>query len=394
MNWKGVFFLGWKYLIRNRVKTVLLVAAFSLVWLLPAAIAVVVNQVEAHLRERAETTPLLLGKTGSALELVFNGLYFTKPDIGTMPIKEVDKIAEDGLVTAIPIHAQYSSGKYRIVGTSLDYFSFRNLRFAEGRPLARLGECVVGSSVARETGVEVGDAIISSPAAMFDLAGVYPLKMHVAGVLEPTGSPDDEAIFVDVKTCWVIGGLGHGHQDAEKTGEKERLAVEKDDQVIRLNASIVEYNEITPENVGSFHFHGDVGDFPVTAAIVVPHDAKSQAIVKGRYVSSELLQLISPSDEMDELFETVFSVQKLVLWMLFAIGAATLAIGALVFLLSYRLRRQEFQHLSHLGADPSVLRALVGFESIFVIVSSLIVAGLLVIAIGSVAPVVIRMVMG
>lgn len=369
----------------------LLVSAFSLVWLLPAAIGVVVSQVEIHLRERAESTPLLLGKTGSALELVFNGLYFTKPQIGTLPSGEVQTIADDGLVTAIPIHAKYSSGEYRIVGTSLDYFSFRELRVGEGRQLIRLGECVVGSAVAEGTGAEIGDAIISSPEALFDLAGVYPLKMNVVGILEPSGSPDDDAIFVDVKTCWVIGGLGHGHQEAEKTEEKERLNLEEEEGgVIRLNASVVEYNEITPENADSFHFHGDTGDFPLTAAVILPRDAKAQAIVKGRYVSSELLQLISPKEEMDELFETVFSVQKLVLWLLFAIGVATLAIGALVFLLSYRLRSDEFRHLRVLGADPIVLRALVGFESIFVVVSSLIVAGALVALIGFVSPGIIR----
>ena len=41
---------------------------------------------------------------------------------------------------------------------------------------------------------------------LFDLAGVYPLKMHVAGVLEPTGGPDDAAVFVDIRTSWVIEG--------------------------------------------------------------------------------------------------------------------------------------------------------------------------------------------
>ena len=34
---------------------------------------------------------------------------------------------------------------------------------------------------------------------MFDLAGVYPLKMKAAGVLAPSGTPDDDAVFVNVK---------------------------------------------------------------------------------------------------------------------------------------------------------------------------------------------------
>ena len=81
MNWRGVLFLDWRYLAGNRVKTLLLVAAFTLVWLLPSGLALVVGKVEERLRSRAGETPLLLGQAGSPLELVFNGLYFTKPGI-------------------------------------------------------------------------------------------------------------------------------------------------------------------------------------------------------------------------------------------------------------------------------------------------------------------------
>ena len=56
----------------------------------------------------------------------------------------------------------------------------------------------------------VGGHVVSSPESVFDLAGVYPLKMAVVGVLAPTHTPDDDAVFVDVKTAWVIAGLAHG----------------------------------------------------------------------------------------------------------------------------------------------------------------------------------------
>ena len=77
MNWRGLCYLGLRYLGRNRVKTGLLVAALTLVWFLPAAIGILVGQVEDHLRSRAMETPLVLGHAGSALELTFNALHFT-----------------------------------------------------------------------------------------------------------------------------------------------------------------------------------------------------------------------------------------------------------------------------------------------------------------------------
>ncbi len=392
MNAGGVWFLGRRYLGRNRAKTALLVAAFSLVWLLPAGIALVVGKVEEQLRARAAGTPLLLGQAGSPLELVFNGLYFTKPAIATLPYGGTEAIAADGLATVIPLYARYAAADHRIVGTTLDYFDFRGLEIREGRGLIDLGECVVGSGVAAQNGIVPGDSVISTPETLFDLAGVYPLKMKVVGVLAPSGTPDDAAIFVDVKTAWIIEGLGHGHEEADKLGEEARLAAlsGSDDGAVRLNASVVQYNEVTEENTDDFHFHGEIADYPVTAAIVIPVDAKAQALLKGRYGKAGGPQLISPGTEMDELFATVFSVQDFVLRLLGAIGVATLAIGALVFLLSNRLRRDEFRHLRHLGADPGTVRALVLFEGAFVVVTSLMMAGAGLAILRIVAPILVR----
>ena len=57
---------------------------------------------------------------------------------------------------------------------------------------------------------------------MYDLSAEYPLKMRVTGILAPTGTPDDLAVFTDVKTAWVIDGIGHGHDDLAATMEEGR----------------------------------------------------------------------------------------------------------------------------------------------------------------------------
>lgn len=394
MNWRGLWFLGTRYLVRHKKRTILLVSAFTLVWLLPAAIAMIVNQVERELRSRAVDTPLLVGKSGSALELVFNGLYFTKPEIGTMPFGEIERLQNMDHGSVIPVYSRFSAGEHRIVGTSLDYFRFRNLEITEGRNLLRLGDCVIGSGVAEANEIKPGDSLISSPETLFDLGGVYPLKLNVVGILSPTGGPDDGAIFVDVKTCWIIEGLGHGHDDAESAGAEERIEEDEESGVVRLNASITEYNEITPENAGSFHFHGEISDYPVTAAIVIPFDARDQALFKGKLSSRDDLQVASPQDEMSELFDTVFSIQRLVTSLLFAVGLATLLIGSLVFLLSNRLRRDEFRQMRLLGADFRSLRGLLFFEGAFVLISSLLACGFLLAVLTMVLPAALRVVIG
>lgn len=95
---------------------------------------------------------------------------------------------------AIPVLSCYKSRDFPIVGTSLDFFEFRDLRLRTGRLFGVVGECVIGSNVARQLDIQQGDSLISSPESFFDFAGVYPLKMDIVGVM----------------------GLGHGHQDLAK----------------------------------------------------------------------------------------------------------------------------------------------------------------------------------
>ncbi|MCB1236190.1 MAG: ABC transporter permease [Verrucomicrobiae bacterium] len=392
MKESGIFYLGGRYLRRQPAKTTLLVAALAVALFLPVGIMLFVSRAETHLRSRAATTPLLLGAPGSALELVFNGLYFSKPEVAPLTQRRVHEISADGLARGIPILARFRAGSDPIVGTSLDYFRFRGLEIREGRQLARLGECVVGARVARERGLHPGDRLVSAPEAVFDLAGVYPLKMPVVGILDATGGPDDAAVFVDVKTAWVIAGLAHGHQDAAKA--EESLVLGRDDAgAVELNASVVEYTEITPENVSTFHFHGDPEDFPLSAAIVLPAGEKARTLLRGRYQDAgrdDGAQLVEPAAVMDDLFATVFQVQRIVVAALVLVAVAMGVIAALVFLLSNRLRAREFESLRNIGADPSTIRALVLFEGGAVLAMSLAVAAILTAMLWLAAPALIR----
>lgn len=396
MNLSGSLHLGWACLKRQRAKTLLLAGALTLTAALPGAVTVLTSQAERQLRARAEATPLLLGARGSALELVFNGLYFSKPGISPLSSGQAAAAAGDGLAAVVPVHARFTARGHRVVGTSLDYFRFRQLEVAEGRLMTRLGDCVVGHAVARAEGLRPGDSLMTSPEAVFDLAGVYPLKMRVTGILAPSGSPDDRAVFVDVKTAWIIQGLGHGHEDAREADPSRVLGRSEDGASVALNAAVPEYNEVTEENAASFHFHGDPSDFPVTAAILWPRDERSRAILLGRYQDPERAgaQLVEPVAVMDELFDTVFQVQRLVLAALALVGGAALAIALLVFSLSHRLREREFRSLRQIGADSGTLRLLVAFEGAFVLAASLAAAFALVGALRMAAPALARHLVG
>jgi putative ABC transport system permease protein len=370
----GAFFLGWRYLAFHRLKTAILVASITLMLFLPAAIRLLVNDSADALTSRAEKTPLVVGASGSPLELVLSSLYFHAEQPPSLPFTSFVELRDIGLADAIPLNTRFNSRGSPIVGTSLDYFDFRGLSLAQGRMMGMLGECVIGANVAAAHSIAAGDSLVSSPETVFDIAGVYPLKMNITGVLAPSGSADDDAIFVDYKTTWVIQGLGHGHQDLAKPAASPGVLNRKEGMVT-ANASVVQYAEITPENVSEFHFHGASGDFPLNSVIVVPPDDKSNALLRGRYQDTDQgLQMIVPSSVLNKLLDTVFAVQNYIILGLAILSLATIAVITLVFLLSQQLRRGEFHTLSRIGASKAYIAMLVASEISFVFIGSLLLA--------------------
>ncbi len=372
---KEALYLAWRYLAYHRIKTAILVTSITLIVFLPVGLNVLVGQSAAELTARAEATPLLVGAKGSPLELVLNSLYFESDAPEITSYGQVLRVDESGLAEPIPLYVRFRSREHPIVGTTLAYFEFRNLRLATGRAMAVLGECVLGARVAASLGIGPGDTVVSSPESVFDLAGVYPLRMRVVGVLEPSHTPDDLAVFVDLKTAWIIEGLGHGHQDMAAP-EAAAGVLSREENRITANASVVQYNEITEENIDSFHFHGDLAGNPITAIIAVPHSEKSGVLLMGRYQGDgEPSQIVRPVAVMNDLLDTILTIQSYVVAAILIVAVATLATAALVFLLSLRLRKREIETMVKIGGSRLSVAAVLVSEIVVVLVLGVALAG-------------------
>jgi putative ABC transport system permease protein len=361
----------------NRVKTAVLVGSIMLIVYLPVALRVLVNQSAADLMSRADATPLLVGAKGSPLELALSSLYFESdmPELTTY--SEAERVTDSGFAQAIPLYVRFRVRSQPIVGTSIEYFEFRRLSFAEGRAMATLGECVLGSKAAENLGVGAGDTVITSPESVFDIAGVYPLKMQVVGVLEPAFTADDIAIFVDLKTSWIVQGLVHGHQDMAAPESASGVLSREGDNIV-ANASVLQFTEITPANIDSFHFHGLIGGFPISAVIANPHDQKSGTILMGRYESpDESVQILQPTAVIDELLGTIFTVQNFVVAGMLLVGMAALATAVLVFALSLRLRKREIETMAKIGGSKLRVAGVLVTEIAVVVLASVVLAGVL-----------------
>ncbi|MEL7104462.1 MAG: ABC transporter permease [Pseudomonadota bacterium] len=366
----NALYLAFAYLRYHWARSMILMLVAALILFVPIATQILLSSSERALVARGEATPLLLGARGSQLDLTMAALYFSDERPDPIPMREVEAVWDSGLAIPIPLHTAFSSAGFRIVGTSLDYFDFRGLTVAEGRGLSVLGDAVIGADVAASLGKGVGDALVSSPENLFDLDGVYPLEMPIVGVLAPTNSPDDQAIFVDIKTAWVIQGIGHGHEDvvtaAEVAAGSAALA----------NAAVVQYQRITDENIESFHFHGSQDDFPTSAVVLVPNDTRSATILKGRYLDAEgPTQIVEPAGVIQGLVSRIFRIKSLLDVVTAIIAVAALAAIGLAVFLSYRLRAREIATAVKLGARRGMVLRLLSAETFTLLLFSAMIAG-------------------
>jgi putative ABC transport system permease protein len=372
-------YIAWKYICSKKIRTATLVACVTLILFLPVSLELLLRESESQLMSRAASTPFLVGAKGSALDLAMNALYFGEAVPEMITMEASNEIEDTGLAAPIPMHVRFRARGYAIVGTTLDYFDFRNLGIAEGRGLAVLGDCVIGTTAAERLGLRPGDALVSSPETLFDLAGAYPLKMNVAGILEKSHTSDDLAVFVDLKTAWVIEGFVHGHEDLAKVKDPQ-VILKKNGKNIVGSPKLFQYMEITQANLDSFHLHGNLDALPITAVLVVPNDTKSGTILRGRYLSGEQAhQIVKPEDVIEGLLQNIFRIKNVLDAVILVVSLGMILAIILVFALSLRLRQREIQTIFRLGCRRmTITRFLIAEVSVIVLMSVVLCAALLI----------------
>jgi putative ABC transport system permease protein len=347
--------LAWLYLRRRRVVAGVMVAGVALALYLPLAAHWSADAFDEALGARAAATPMIVGARGSRFDLVLHGLYFRARNEGTVAHGEFTALRNARHGRVIPLHVQFTAGGQPVVGTSLDYFEFRELQMARGESMALLGDCVLGANAAHELNLSPGGKLKTDRKNIFDLAGDYPLQLNVTGVLSATGTADDEGVFVDVKTAWIIAGHGHGHDESESNATNSPSA-----KLVKTHL------EITLKNMGTFHFHDDTTALPLTAILVEPMDTKGAAMVLGRYQHSSQLQALKPPVVVNEMMGMVMRVRQFLDANYALVAGAMGMLLALIVALSRRLRALEMETLFLLGCSRGTQFALQAAELLII----------------------------
>jgi putative ABC transport system permease protein len=274
----------------------------------------VIHGVVSHtFRRSGEGYDLIIGAKGSRLELVLNTVYHIGKPVGTLSYEyyeefESGRFAGD-VELAVPCCMGGNYKGFRVVGTTPDMFdeipfSRRQVEyggsgvlgtdeekeearrreqdkhvdskilFAEGDNFGwgdfRCG--VVGATVARKTGLKVGDTF--KPVHGFDAEqGEEHDAFEIVGVLKPTGTANDRALFINIEGFWEIHS--HGHYDEElDVVEGEEATSEEDGEAVHDHA-----DDAHVHGEDADHNHADEAghDHAAHEQEEADHDHESQA---------------------------------------------------------------------------------------------------------------------
>lgn len=361
----GVWFLSWRHLRHQWLVSGLLVASLAVSLFLPWMATTLVARYQTQLVQRSDATPLLLGAKGNRFDLTLASLYFRSADLEPVPFGQCRALIAKRYGIAVPILLGDTARDHPIVATTVEYHEARGLAPVAGAPARRLGDAVLGANVAAALELGPGATLFSDPREIYDIARPAALKLRVTGVLPATGTPDDDAVFVDLNTGWLLEGLLHGHAEPQDLDPNLRLGGTDEDVI--LGPALIEINEVTPETAASFHLHADPDTLPISAVLLFPKDEKSATLAKAYVNTATPQQMVVPRAVIDDLMAVVFRVKTFFDLLTAVLGTATALLAALVVLLSMRLRRNEMRTLDRIGASPGTVGRLYLTEGLIIV---------------------------
>jgi putative ABC transport system permease protein len=377
---RNAFFLALRYLRSAPGRTAVLIAGTTVAFFLPLFTWRAAALLERTLLLRAERSPILIGAKGNEFDLTLSSLYFRGQVRDPIGERELDRARHAGYGLCVPLYIAHTAARAPVVGTGLEYFDARKLNPASGRLPALLGEAVAGAEVASRLRLKVGDAIRSDLSNLYNIAGGYPLLLQIVGVLAPSGGPDDEAFFVDVKTAWALDGLFHGHAEITREQAVQPQAPNPQGPTgenLEATAALFMFQQIDDTNRASFHMHGDPGAAPLTSVLVLPRDRKAHDLLLGDYALEPSLQAVEPVTVVRTVLGIVLRAREALDAFFVIVALSTLAFFVLAVSLSLRLRAREIALMRRIGSSRGAVAMIIGSEIALVVAAAAALAGTL-----------------
>lgn len=310
---------------------------------------------------------------------------------------------------AIPLCLGDYFSEFRVVGTTPDLFDSlvydfeRGLKyqFAEGRNFQAYSEengffeCVVGSVVARKENVKLGDRINpihgdpSSPGAH-----EHAQSFIVVGILAPSGTPNDRAVFVNMEGFFLINDHANPVDDDEPQAEPDEEQewqefLQHDTQPANsfVSTSVAAATRESLLNTDALFEPLPIEQREVTSILVLGDDeltggdmaaiqittTVNKGVLEGTLrwspyrptQAQRASQACQPIREIDRLFQTIVGPIQSVLLILTVLICVVSGVSILVSIYnSMSERRSEIAVMRALGASRETILSIVLIEAV------------------------------
>lgn len=336
--WKNTWFKP----LNTFLSIILLTASVSIISIL----ILLQKQFEEKFSSSMDNIDLVLGAKGSPLQLILSSVYQIDAPPGNISYTEAETWMNKPMVeSAVPLAYGDNYLGYKIVGTTENYTKHFGLKIQQGTLFAKDFEVVVGSNIAANIGIKIGDTFFGThgDAEEGEVHDHHAYK--VVGILAPSGKVADQLILTNIASVWNM----HDH-------EREDHSEEAHDHSNHQHAE------------GEEHHHEEVNPHEgkeITAVLLKLRNNMAKMTWPRIIPQNTEMQAASPALEVNRLF-SLFGVGISALTYL-AYGIMFIS-GISIFVALYNTlkeRRYEFALLRITGATKFQLLWLVLLESIF-----------------------------
>ncbi|APH03753.1 ABC transporter permease [Bacillus weihaiensis] len=218
-----IFSFTLKSLKGRKTSSLFLIISIAIAVALTCSVLLISSGVEDGIKKQAESYDLIVGAEGSPLQLTLNSLMYVDTPTGNVPYELYESLVkDDNVLKAIPLALGDSYKGRSIVGTNLDFFEpFREglpdrFTLKEGEWFAKSGEVVLGSQLAKDADLRIGDEFHGNHGGGTHAIEHEDYSYEVVGILNSTGTADDQAIFTPIESVWEV----HDHEEDDSSSEE------------------------------------------------------------------------------------------------------------------------------------------------------------------------------
>ncbi len=207
------------------------------------------SQIEEKLNNNSKDIDLVVGAKGSPLQLILSSIYYIDFPTGNIPLKEANELSRNPFVKrAVPLALGDNFNGVRIVGTDSNYIKLYGLKTEIGRLWTVDLEATIGTNVAKEQKLKVGDTFNGSHGLTSNADVHKDHQYKVVGILSPQGNVTDNLILTNVASVWKMHEEPHEHKEGEvHDHEKEEMEALADREITSL---LIQYR--SPMSVAMF----------------------------------------------------------------------------------------------------------------------------------------------